>query len=102
MQLARERLLRWHGHEHVELCEVVGSPGDQVTAGAKRVSRRLPGIHEQPGEDDRADRVRPELEGGDDAEVTAAAANCPEQVVMLVGPRVHDPAVREDNIGPDQ
>ena len=49
-----------------------------------------------------ADRVRAELERGDDAEVAAAAAQRPEQVGVLVGAGVHLRAVGQHHVGADQ
>ena len=52
--------------------------------------------------DDRAHRVRPELELGDDAEVAATPAQCPEQVGVLPGGRAQHLAVRGDDLGGEQ
>ena len=46
--------------------------------------------------------MQPELEGGDDAEVAAAAADGPEQIRVLVGRGPQDPAVGGDDLGGDE
>ena len=64
--------------------------------GRRAIARR---VHEHAAEHDRADRVQPEVERGDDAEVAAAAAQPPEQVGVLVGRRGHHAAVGRDDLG---
>ena len=51
-----------------------------------RVGERM---DDEAGEDLRADRVQPELERRDDAEIAAAAADRPEQVGVLRLARAH-------------
>ena len=46
--------------------------------------------------------MQAQLEGGDDAEVAAAAAQRPVQVRVLVGARAHLAAVGEDDLGGDE
>ena len=55
-----------------------------------------------PAEHDRPDRVEPEGEAGDDAEVAAAAAQPPEQVGVLGVGRVTTAPVGGDDLGFDQ
>ena len=62
----------------------------EVAAEAQRARRPSGRVHEHPAEHDRPDRVQPELELGDDAEVAAAAAQPPEQVGVLVVAARHD------------
>jgi hypothetical protein len=50
----------------------------------------------------RADRMQPELELGDDPEVSGAAAQPPEQVGVLAVAGCEDVAARRDDIGRDQ
>src|SRR5262245_44080497 len=47
--------------------------------------------------DHRADRVQPELEGRSNSEVTAAAANGPEEIGVLVGRGAADGSVGHDH-----
>ena len=51
---------------------------------------------------DHADIVEPVAEPGDDAEVAAAAADGPEEVLVLIGARVDDPAVGRDELHREQ
>jgi hypothetical protein len=45
--------------------------------------------------------VQPELEGGNDAEVTAAPADCPIEIRIFGSGRAHEVACRRDDIGAD-
>ena len=58
--------------------------------------------HQHAAEHERPDRVQLEVNGGDDAEVAAAAAEPPEQVGVLGGRRLHDRAVGGDHLGLDE
>ena len=46
--------------------------------------------------------MQPDPQGGDDAEVTAAAPYCPEQLGLLIVTGRHAPPVREHHLGPKQ
>lgn len=60
-----------------------------------------PGIHDRPREHvARLMQLNPQ--GGDDAEVAAAAPYCPEQLGLLIGTGRHAPPVREHDIGVKQ
>jgi hypothetical protein len=50
----------------------------------------------------RAERVRPERERGDDAEVAAAATQAPEQLRIVPLAGVDGPAIRGDEVGGDE
>ena len=56
-------------------------------------------IEDGAGGHGRADRVQVELEGGDDAEVAASAAQAPEEVGVLRRARGEDLAVGGDHLG---
>src|SRR5262249_18490794 len=51
---------------------------------------------------DRADRMSAEHETGDDAEITAAAAQAPEEILVLCRIGRHEAPVREHHIGLEQ
>ena len=58
--------------------------------------------HEQRAAEDLADRVEPELEAGDDAEVAAATADRPEQVRVRVLARGDLPPIGGDDLDRDE
>ena len=57
---------------------------------------------ERGASDDRSHLMQTEKEGRDDAEVAAAASDCPEQVGMLVGAGPDRLAVREHDLGVEE
>ena len=59
-------------------------------------------MHHHAADNGGPDRVQLVLEGGDDAEVAAAAADGPEEIGMLGRAGVNRVAVREDEIGAEQ
>ena len=61
-----------------------------------------PGKNSSPPRHRGTDRVQRELHRGDHTEVAAAAAQRPEQVGVLLGAGVHQPAVGGDDIRGDQ
>ena len=67
---------------------------------------RAPGtlqrVDDRPERDRVVERVEPELERGDDAEVGARAAESPEQVRMFLLGGAHDPLVRRDELDREQ
>jgi hypothetical protein len=75
---------RWRGSEPHDRAELIGSLADEVAVEAQD----FPGVRGVPedgsGQDRGPDGVKPELEGGDDAEVSAATSQRPEQVWVLV------------------
>ena len=76
--------------------------GDPVAIEAKNVGRFLHRPEDRSGQDTRTDRVEPELELGDDAEVAAAPAQRPEELRVLVRARLDPLAVRQDDLGGEQ
>src|SRR5829696_4045664 len=60
------------------------------------------GVHEHAAEDDGAQLVEAEVEGGDDAEVPAAPPEAPEQVGVLRLGGDHLTTVGGDHLGLDQ
>ena len=75
---------------------------DEVAAEAQHLAPRSTTPEEEPEVDDRPDLVQPELERGHDAEVAAAAAECPEQVGVLVGRGAQDPPVGGHDLGREE
>ena len=78
-----------------------GALRHEVAVDAQGILRLLQWVEYRPGED-RAHRVRPELEGRHDAEVAAAAAQCPEQVRVLLGAGGEEATVGGHDVGRDQ
>ena len=76
-------------------------PGD-LAGQPQRFPALVQGPEKQPELHDRVDLVQGELEGGDHAEVAAAAADGPEQVRVLTGRGPPHPAVGGDHLGRDQ
>ena len=56
--------------------------GETAELGQERL-RLVERMHDEPGQDLRPERVQPELERGDDAEIAAAAAQRPEEIRVL-------------------
>src|SRR5262249_50329742 len=78
--------------------------GGGVDEGAVALQDRR-GIVEGVGQraaHDVTDLVEPELEAGDDPEVAAAAAQCPEQILVLIVAGRDLPAIGENDIGREQ
>lgn len=71
---------------------------DEVPVGGEDFGAEFDGPEGGPG-DDRAHLVQAEQERGDDAEVSAAAADRPVQVGVLVRARAHVRAVGQDEFG---
>ena len=59
-------------------------------------------VKRHAAEDDRADRMQPELERRHHAEVAAAAAQCPKEVRVLAGARRADVSVGVHELGGDE
>ena len=64
--------------------ELVGGVGDEVPQQAEDLGRVVHRPRHHTGEHGGAERMEPELEGRDDAEVAAAAPEAPEQVGVLL------------------
>ena len=79
----------------------LGGVLDEVPEEPQQVAGLVELVEEQ-ADIDVVDRVQLELEGGDDPEVAAAAAERPEQVRVLVVLAVTDLAVGGDHLGREQ
>jgi hypothetical protein len=66
---------------------------------AQQVAADLGGVDEHAAEHDRSELVEAEMERGDDAEVSAAPTESPEQIRVLVFRCRHDAAVGRDDFG---
>ena len=84
-----------------EASELLGRVGDELAVGAQHVTR-VGRLEEQRAAVDVRDRMEPELERRDDAEVPAAAAERPEQVLVLALARHERAPVRRDHLGGEQ
>ena len=82
--------------------QLVRDIGDPVAVEAHQLRRLLHRPRHQAAVHDRSDRVQPELELGDDAEVPAATADAPEQVRVHVLARGHQLALGGDHVDRDQ
>src|SRR2546421_918837 len=87
-----------NGQERKESIQFIRSFSDEIAIpshhfrGLLELVKHRPPIH-------RRDAVQPESKSGDDTEVSATAANCPEQIRIRIGIRLHETAIGEDNIG---
>ncbi len=102
LQLRRERLLRRRRDQRDEDRQLFRRSVHQLAARAEGVTGLRPRVDQHPGEHRRADRVRAELEARDHPEVTAAAAQRPEQVLVLAGARSHHAPVGQHHLGRPQ
>src|SRR5438034_3393053 len=84
VKLLRERWRRWHRDKREPAVDLFGSVQDEVTPELHDVCRLLERPEHRPAID-RADGVQLEQERGDNAEVAATTAYCPEQVGVIVG-----------------
>ena len=90
---------RWAGHDVGDRRQLVGrrlgrrdEPGNGVRGGRQQ---------QHPADDPRQ-LVEPIVEAGHDAEVAAATADRPEQVGMVVGVDLEEPAVGGHDLGAEQ
>src|SRR6185312_14988905 len=97
-ELFRERCGRRHGEEGEESVERVGSLWHEVAIPAKHLFSLVHMPEHRPSVDG-ADWVKPEEERGDDAEITTAATDRPEEIGVSVSTRGHEPPIRQDDIG---
>jgi hypothetical protein len=97
VELLGERRSRRDVVEVEEAREVAWRSRQELAVGLQHHLRVLDRPEGRPAHD-RGDRVCLEREFGDDAEVPAAAANRPEEVRVLVGTRLHEASVREDDL----
>ncbi len=101
VELLRERRHGRHGREREEPVQLPRRLRDELPVAL----HDRDGVVERPERragDDRAHRVQPVAELGDDAEVAAAAADRPEQVRVLVGAGGDLRAVGEDDVRAEQ
>ena len=73
--------------------ELVGAVLGEVAPERGELPGALDRMLDGAERDRMVERVQPELEGGDDAEVRPGAAHAPEELRVLVLGRAHDPAV---------
>ena len=71
--------------ENRERADLVGRRGRPLTVEAQGISRISSGMHDECQVHVGADRMGPELEGGDDTEVAATALDAPEEFGFTVG-----------------
>jgi len=71
---------------------------DELTVLPERRGRLLQGIHDQAAQHAGAERVKPEFESRDDAEIPAASPQGPEQIRVLFPVRPHETAVCGDHV----
>ena len=92
---------RGHGDEPEPAVERVRSLVEEPVPGPHHLGRAVD-VEEHRATHDIADRVGPEGEGGDDAEVAAASAKRPEQVRVPLGVRGDHGPVGQDDVGGEQ
>ena len=102
MQLRREQVDRRHGHQREEAVDVPWSRGQELAIETHDLRRLLDQPERRSGDHRGADRVRAKRELRDDAEVTPAATQRPEQIGVLGRVRAHRRAVGEHNLGAGQ
>src|SRR5208283_3997413 len=90
-----------HHEERKESVHVFGCVHDEFAISAKDV-RSLLKRPERGSEVHHADGMQAEFEGGHYAEVSAAAADRPEQVAILARVGGYKPAVREHHVNREQ
>ncbi len=81
--------------------QVVSSSGASLARrrnSGRSFSASVERMHEKPGQDLRPQRVEPELERGDDAEIAAAAPQRPEEIRVFLFARSDQLAVSRDNL----
>ena len=98
-QLFLDARQRWDRAEPDDSPDLVGRVGDEVPVEVQDVGRVLCRPEDRSGHDGGADGMQCEPERADDAEVSAAAPQRPEQVGVVVGRRLHDVAIGGDHLG---
>src|SRR5262249_50726489 len=98
VERGREGPFRRDTPEERQAAELLWRRAHGVAPGGQQPSSILGRVEDRAHGDHRPDGVRLELERGDDAEVTAGAANRPEEIVVLVRARAADRAVRGDDV----
>ena len=102
MVLGREGLVRGDVPAERERAQLLRRGGHVVAPGRQHVSRASQRVEDSADHHHRADRVRLELERGDDAEVAAGAAHGPEEVLVLGRARPAQLAVGGDDVDREQ
>ncbi len=101
VKLLWERGCGWHRDKREPAVGLLRCVQDEVAPELEQVSR-LFDRPEHRSAIDRADRVQLEQERGDDAEVAATTAYCPEQVGMLLGAGRDEAAIGEHHVNTEQ
>ena len=101
MQLLGERWSRRDRQEGKEPADLVGCRGHEVAVPGQQLGGVVHVVQHRPGEDCR-DRMAPERERRDDAEVPAAATQRPEEVGLAFGVGLDDRTVGEDDLRRDE
>ncbi len=86
----------------IDGAELVGRFGGEVPVEAQHVGGVVGRPEDGSGHHGRPDGVQGELECGDDAEVSAAASQRPEQIGVFIGGRPDDAALGGDHLGGKQ
>jgi len=81
---------------------VSSSVAHEVAARGEHLRNPIDRVHEHPAEHERPELVRAEREARDHAEVPAASANAPEEVLVLPQTRRPDRTVRGDDLDLDE
>ncbi len=102
VELGRERLGRRQAPADRERAQLLGRCGHEVAPGRQDLRCVGERVEDRPDHHHRADRVRLELERGDDAEVAAGAADGPEQVLVLGRARLPELPVGGDDVDREQ
>ena len=98
-ELRRHEWKRWCAEVSDDGGDVVGEGVGPVAVELQELAP-LPGVVEdEPCQDRTGELVELVFEGGDDAEVAAAAANAPEELLVLKGGRANHAAVGEHDLG---
>src|SRR5664279_5696740 len=91
--------VRWRsGKESHPATNLIWGGLHKVAPEPHDLSRHRGGIHQHAPEHDRAYRIQPEREPGDDAEVAATPAQTPEEVRVLVLGGGHHPPVGRNHL----
>ena len=101
MSILGDERERWGDLERGEAAELLRCVRDELVEHPEQRARVLQVVEDRSGED-LIDLVQAELERRDDAEVAAAAAKPPEQILVLALAGGDERAVGRDHIGRDQ
>ena len=95
----RKRRRLAHHHPGRELVGCLLGDASELRQELRRLVERM---HDQPGQHLGTERMQLELERGHDAEIAAAAPQCPEQIRVLLRAGANQPAVGRDDVRRDQ